>query len=651
MIGSFPDPYPDELLYSVCARFQARMQYPNKKSTLRELFGSTSRTAAIDLPSNIRQLLSNLPSIHRYTDKHIIDGHTLLPLFSHFLTHELTTQLREDMGGPGGLKTHRRSGIMASRIPTHDCLRFCPKCVDKDKDKIGETYWHRIHQIPGVIVCPMHKVFLMGSKAHQYLGRPSIGFSLAEDTVRISSVRNLDLSCRDHQILLRIACDAVWLLEHPALGSDLSAIYNRYIRLLITRDLATYKGSIRVNELLEEFNKYYSSTVLKLLHCKFTGRDQIKTNWLLRLVRPPKHAQHPLYHLLLMQFLGCTAEEFFQLPEEISFFGEGPWPCLNLAADHFRKPVISDYKLSSRLRDNRPTATFSCGCGFTYARSGPDSSPEDRFCIGRMLSFGQTWEAKLKRLWKDSSLSLSEVGRRLGVDPLTVRRHAARLKLPCYRHGRRSKPLKRETQLKGDIASHAWQKKRRTCRSRWLSAMECNPQVTLKKLRYSLPKEYAWLSQNDSRWLESHKPRLQQRTITKSSVDWKRRDSEYAAGVRDSASRLKNAPGRPVRVTKTAIGRAISAVTLLQQKLHKMPLTSQVLRNVVENPEHYAVRRIWWAADLYFQENTSPKEWQLIQRVNVYSLEDIPEVRRAIEASMSMIKSRVTQEQILQATS
>jgi hypothetical protein len=29
MIGCFPDPYPDELLYSVCARFHERVQYPN----------------------------------------------------------------------------------------------------------------------------------------------------------------------------------------------------------------------------------------------------------------------------------------------------------------------------------------------------------------------------------------------------------------------------------------------------------------------------------------------------------------------------------------------------------------------------------------------------------------------------------------------
>src|SRR2546421_464460 len=84
------------------------------------------------------------------------------------------------------------------------------------------------------------------------------------------------------------------------------------------------------------------------------------------------------------------------------------WACLNPAAEHFRAPIIQEYKLSPRLREGRPIATFSCACGFAYARGGPDSSPEDGFRIGRVASFGQVWEAELRRLWKDSSLSLSE---------------------------------------------------------------------------------------------------------------------------------------------------------------------------------------------------------------------------------------------------
>jgi hypothetical protein len=502
-----------------------------------------------------------------------------------------------------------------------------------------------------VEVCSAHEVFLEESDVSRGAGRHNLQFINADDAAQALAPRRLDLSDGDHRVLLQIAADVAWLLKHPIPGSDLGALHNRYLKLLINREFATCTGSIHTNALLDEFTRHYSSGLLKLLHCGFTGSDYTKTNWLLRLARPPKHAQYPLYHLLLMQFLGCTAEEFFRLSSALSFFGEGPWPCLNPAAEHYREPVIQECKLSPRLRDQRPVGTFSCECGFSYARSGPDSSPEDRFRVGRMISFGQVWEAKLKGLWKDTSLSLSEVGRRLGVDPLTVLRHAARLKLPPSRSGRRPKPLNPDVQLKGTRDPIVLVEKRRSGRAKWIAAMRQSPKITLKALRRQHPREYAWLLQHDPEWLKRHSPHSGRRARSTSGVNWKKRDAEYAVAVRAAATRLKNTHGRPVQVTKTAIGRATGAITLLQQKLHKMPLTDQVLASVVETQEQYAVRRVWWAADLYCQEGVLPREWQLIMRANVYSLRDNSEVKCALDEAMKMFELGLSQSKAGRAAS
>jgi hypothetical protein len=254
-----------------------------------------------------------------------------------------------------------------------------------------------------------------------------------------------------------------------------------------------------------------------------------------------------------------------------------------------------------------------------------------------MISFGQVWESKLKGLWEDTSLSLSEVGRRLGVDPLTVRRHAARLRLPSSRPYRKAKVLGHAAQLKGTRVSMAQAEKRYTSRTRWLSTMRQSSRSTLKALRRKNPREYAWLLQNDPEWLKRHSPHSGRRARFTSGVDWKKRDAEYAVAVRAAATRLKNNPGRPVQMTKTAIGRATGAITLLQQKLHKMPLTAQVLASVVEPREQYAVRRVWWAADLYSKEGV-PREWQLVMRANVYTLRETSSVKCAIEDAMRMLE-------------
>ena len=97
-------------------------------------------------------------------------------------------------------------------------------------------------------------------------------------------------------------------------------------------------------------------------------------------------------------------------------------------------------------------------------------------------------------------------------------------------------------------------------------------------------------------------------TRSTSGVDWKKRDAEIAVALQTAAICLKNIPGRPARVTRTAVGRAISAVAFSRQKLHKMPLTCQALSGVVETREGYAVRRVQWATDLYCQENVLPRE-------------------------------------------
>ncbi len=92
-------------------------------------------------------------------------------------------------------------------------------------------------------------------------------------------------------------------------------------------DLATSRGRVDVRMLLQMFKNCYPAQLLSLLNCEL--EEDIQENWLLRLVRTPHGAQHPLHHLLLMHFLGQTAESFFDYPGEDRPFGVGPWLCLN----------------------------------------------------------------------------------------------------------------------------------------------------------------------------------------------------------------------------------------------------------------------------------------------------------------------------------
>jgi hypothetical protein len=155
MIGYFPKAHPDELLYSICARCFDRMGYPNKQALVQEIFGKRTVLACIELPSHLDNLIAVLPTGHHYTADQLIDYHTLLPFYGPFLPPARLNRVRQDMRGNNGPTIHMRIGSMASRVPLPRWLRFCTLCVHEDRKQFDECYWHRIHQIPGVVVCPV----------------------------------------------------------------------------------------------------------------------------------------------------------------------------------------------------------------------------------------------------------------------------------------------------------------------------------------------------------------------------------------------------------------------------------------------------------------------------------------------------------------
>ncbi len=190
MIGCFPDPYPDELLYSVCARFHDCVQYPNKKNTMRELFGDEAAIATVSLPSNLQTLVSMLPPGSPHTVERLINNHTLYPFYAPFLDRKQARQLWADMEGARGPSIYMRSGVMASTIQSMEWLRFCPVCAQHDKVQLGEYYWHRIHQLPGIEICPEHNVRVLDSKVRIQNPKTRHEFVSAERGIQIPKSRS-----------------------------------------------------------------------------------------------------------------------------------------------------------------------------------------------------------------------------------------------------------------------------------------------------------------------------------------------------------------------------------------------------------------------------------------------------------------------------
>lgn len=276
--------------------------------------------------------------------------------------------------------------------------------------------------MPGVHVCLHHAAFLENSSVsfgHHGLSGKAIS---AESVLHDLSVRLIDLSEHAHKIFLDIACNAAWLLRWRGTEVRSDTLRERYYNLLLSLGLAYYNGNVRAAELLTEFSAFFPPQVLKSLDCEI---ENTYRNWLLRLLHPSRTGvtQLPIRHILLILFLGLTTEDLLTSFDEFKPFGDGPWPCLNHAADHFGKAVIMKCRITDNIAKGklgRPMGIFSCECGFVYTRVGPDISVEDRFSIGSVESYGPVWEKVLREAWPDTSTSVGKIAERLGVSHLTV---------------------------------------------------------------------------------------------------------------------------------------------------------------------------------------------------------------------------------------
>ena len=102
-------------------------------------------------------ILSNLPPGVLSIDD-VLANHTLLPYYTRFFETDKKRQVWE------ALQAGRSSGITSVRTQMPDGtegLKFCPNCYLLDTQEYGEPFWRRVHQIPLLGYCPMHKIPLV----------------------------------------------------------------------------------------------------------------------------------------------------------------------------------------------------------------------------------------------------------------------------------------------------------------------------------------------------------------------------------------------------------------------------------------------------------------------------------------------------------
>jgi len=634
MVAFFPTPFVDEVFYSILARHHTASGNISPKATIMDLYGITTVTAVVDLPAHFDALVSNLPVNHRYKADELIKEHTLFPFYSAFLPPQRANLLFESMKGDIGHSVHNRLGIMASSISADKTLKYCSECFDVDRIRWGEPYWHRVHQVPGVYICPIHRIPLSRSRLLP-MNRHEFFTATREDYNQETQDTNGDIERVFIQDVPSAWDDAVSKITILFEDDELSTKYrmlvdnvdkllnssypnrpmewfaNHYVERLKEIGLANVHGHVRQVEFRREFLNYYGEPFLEVMQSSVSERDD---NWLNAIVRKHRKTFHPIRHLLLMQFLGISLDDLFSKEPVYQPFGSSPWLCLNPAADHYLKPVVEDLSIRYDSKIKKPIGTFTCSCGFVFARKGPDTSADDKYRVGRIKAFGAVWEQKLIKMLQDN-LSLREIARRLHVDVNTVKKYAG------LDH-RTRQPI--SFAVPDDL--------RQRQRQDWLELVRQNQQNSRTELRQINKALYTWLYRNDKSWLMRHSPKLGRLVTTNARVDWGQRDEEILALVQTEVMRILTTDGKPERISISRIGKRIGYLFLLEKHLDKMPKTKSYLESMKETVEDFRVRRIRWAIREIEHDGLDLQWWRIVRKAGLRR-EIAEELRRLFEES------------------
>lgn len=627
MVAFFPTPYPDgELLYSVLARYHVRSGNISPKATIEELFGSRSVTSVVDLPANIDSLINNLPIGSAHTAEKLIYENTLYPFYSAFLPPERAEIVMKSMKGNDGGKIHNRMGIMASSITVNKYLRWCSECAKESETTYGELYWKRSHQVPGVVICSKHRTLLNDSTVqlkhfnrHEYIPA-SLDCCVANSESKVFSTFERLVSAGFEHKYYQLIENVDKLLNNQYPKQSPQWFFSKYINRLKEMGLANVSGRVNQQELKKAFIAYYGESFLELVQSPVTDSD---STWLSMMVRKPRKSFHPIRHLLMIQFLGVTLESFWNEENEYLPFGKAPFPCLNAGAEHYLKPVITKISIRYDSKVKRPVGTFSCSCGFIYARKGPDNSGKDKFKVGRVKQFGGVWEAKLEELLQ-MDLSPREIARRLKVDVNTVIKYGQKTSEEVLRY-------------KSNVSQYI----NESYRKEWLDLQKENPQKRKTELRKMNNRLYTWLYRNDREWLNSNSPIRRQVSNANNRVNWNKRDEEILEAVKDVIDTIMQSTEKPERITIGLVGKKIGKLSLLEKHLNKLPLTNAYLNSEVETVKDFQKRRIKWAIERSDEPDLS--WWKVAKRAGIRE-EDWKEFEKyylwVIENEERFIKNR-----------
>lgn len=169
-----PKPYPDEALGSILIRAQLIHGFSLKQLLARLYAGGRRRSTH---SFHISAAIPDIAVRCGMDPSDFLRLHTVFPYATACLPKDYAQELESkylDGHSHGQVSIASLVSNVSQGAPTR---RYCIHCARQDLNQYGETYWHRVHQLATVLVCPDHLTPLAHTDVRSALahGQASLG--------------------------------------------------------------------------------------------------------------------------------------------------------------------------------------------------------------------------------------------------------------------------------------------------------------------------------------------------------------------------------------------------------------------------------------------------------------------------------------------
>lgn len=619
MTVALPLPYEDELLYNNIGRYMELLGIEKPTTVIKELFGRMVYPSA-DLLCGLGDLARQTHGSWGLSSKEISDCYTPLPYYASYATDQARAAAYGAAMGNGETKAAAFLGHAGSRVVRPLKLRFCGQCAREDIANHGEAYWRRSFQLPGVVVCPKHRVSLRESGAYTrprsstewYAGNTLITALLEDDSTE-------EVLWNGNPHLLEVARRSIDLLAYGRVRS-FSAMNVHYLSLARAAGLTRPSGLIDVNALSREMKAMYGEDFLNATGLSVSAEQELK--WLKDMMARADASHQPLQHILLSHLLECCTVSMKKRGQE-QLTERQNFTCPNPYAAHAAGHVIEFVKMTQTAEGRIGRAQCSCGLKFSFRRCRPGTTEPE---IVKVSHYGNDWR-KAAQMMKRNGMPYATIAREMGVPACSVKAMVA----------------DRHTRYVVFTKAHVLEWRRE-----WellLEGVAPLGHVAARKLNYCL---YYRLNRHDAAWLRESGRRCRTEISAgprRGTVDWAVRDKVWSEALRTAATNLYSSVSRSTRVSRTAlISEARVPLLFGYQKLHHLPLCSAALAESEESIEKFMIFRLRLAARFFFDEAESITSGKLLRGASIRKDRVTPLIQTTADQLVDEIRARSLQQ-------